>query len=229
MNFFDTLADSVTEERNYLLSSPLIDAALRGDITRAQYVAFLREAYFHVKQTVPLMMACGSRLTDEQEWLRAAIIHYIGDEYGHEQWILDDMRVCGADPLRVTSGRPSRATELMVSYAWDTIQRHNPVGFFGMVYVLEGTSVALATQAATRMQVALDLPEHAFRYLLSHGSIDQEHVKFLEDLVNRFDKPEDRDAIIHCARRFFYLYAQIFRTLPDQRAAMERADLRQVA
>jgi hypothetical protein len=79
------------------------------------------------------------------------------------------------------------------------------------------------------MQVALDMSEHAFRYLLSHGSIDQEHVKFLEDLVNRFDKPEDRDAIIHCARRFFYLYAQIFRTLPDQRAAMERADLRQVA
>lgn len=229
MNFFDTLADSVIEERSYLLSSPVIDAALRGDITRAQYVAFLKEAYFHVKQTVPLLMACGSRLTDEQDWLRAAIVHYINDEYGHEQWILDDIRACGADPQLVVSGGPSRATELMVSYAWDTIQRNNPVGFFGMVYVLEGTSVALATQAATRMQVALDLPEDAFHYLLSHGSIDQEHVRFLEDLVNRFDQPEERDAIIHCARRFFFLYAQIFRTLPDQRAAMERADLRQVA
>lgn len=229
MNFYDTLADSLADDRNYLLSSPIIDAALRGDVTRAQYVAFLKEAYFHVKQTVPLMMACGSRLDDGQEWLRAAIVHYIDDEYGHEQWILDDIRACGADPGRVTSGGPSQATELMVSYAWDTVQRTNPVGFFGMVYVLEGTSVALATQAATQLQESLALPAGAFRYLLSHGSIDQEHVKFLENLVNRFDRPEDRDTIVHCARRFYYLYAQVFRTLPDRQAAMGRPDLRQVA
>ena len=36
----------------------------------------------------------------------------------------------------------------MVAYAYDTVQRRNPVGFFGMVYVLEGTSVALALSAA---------------------------------------------------------------------------------
>ena len=229
MNFFETLADSLAEDRDYLFTSPIIDAALRGDVTRAQYVAFLKEAYFHVKHTVPLMMACGSRLGDEQEWLRAAIVHYIDDEYGHEQWILDDIRACGADPKRVTSGGPSPATELMVSYAWDTVRRSNPVGFFGMVYVLEGTSAALATQAANKMQEALALREDAFRYLLSHGSIDQEHVKFLTTLVNRFERPEDRDAIVHCARRFYYLYARIFRSLPDRQAALERADLRQVA
>lgn len=229
MNTFETLAVSLSEDRDYLLASPIIDAALRGDITRPQYLAFLKEAYFHVKQTVPLLMACGSRLSDEQEWLRAAIVHYIDDEYGHEQWILDDMRACGADPAQVTSGGPSRATELMVSYAWDTIQRNNPIGFFGMVYVLEGTSALLATRAATQMQVTLALPGTAFRYLLSHGSIDQEHVKFLEKLVNRFETPEDRDTLVHCARRFYYLYAQIFRTLPDPKAAMERQELRQVA
>jgi pyrroloquinoline quinone (PQQ) biosynthesis protein C len=229
MNFFDSLADTLAEERRYLFSSPIIDAALRGDITREQYVAFLKEAYFHVKQTVPLMMACGSRLRDDQEWLRAAIVHYIDDEYGHEQWILEDMRACGAEPAVLTSAGPSHATELMVSYAWDTVQRNNPVGFFGMVYVLEGTSVALATLAARQVQHALGLPDGAFRYLLSHGSIDQEHVKFLADIVNRFERPADRDAVVHCARTFFYLYAQIFRTMPDPQSATERTVRRHVA
>ena len=110
-----------------------------------------------------------------------------------------------------------------------TIQRHDPVGFFGMVYVLEGTSVALATQAANTLQRSLDLPKQAFSYLLSHGSIDQEHVQFLEGLMNRFDDPKDHVTITHCAKRFYYLYANLFRELPDRRSATLRDDLRQVA
>ena len=229
MNLFESLGDAVATERDYLYSSPIIADAMRGDITLAQYVAFLKEAYFHVRETVPLLMACGSRLSDDREWLRAAVAHYIDDEYGHEEWILNDIRACGADAERIRTGQPSRATELMVSYAWDTIQRRDPVGFFGMVYVLEGTSVTLATRAANTLQTSLDLPKQAFSYLLSHGSIDQEHVQFLEGLMNRFDDPQDRETITHCAKRFFHLYANLFRELPDRHAATLRDDLRQVA
>jgi pyrroloquinoline quinone (PQQ) biosynthesis protein C len=229
MSFFATLQASTAVERDYLYSAPIIVDALRGDITRAQYVAFLKEAYFHVKQTVPLLMACGSRLPDDKEWLRGAVAHYIDDEYGHEKWILNDIRACGGDPDLIRNDEPSLATELMVSYAFDTINRRNPVGFFGMVFVLEGTSVALATQAANTLQQKLELPEEAFSYLLSHGSIDQGHVKFLESLVDRFDNASDQAEVIHCARRFFYLYAQIFRSLPDRKQASVRPDLRAVA
>ncbi len=229
MKLFESLGDAVATERDYLFSSPVIVDALRGEITLPQYVAFLKEAYFHVKETVPLLMACGSRLSDDQEWLRKAVAHYIDDEYGHEKWILNDIRACGADAERIRNGEPSRATELMVSYAWDTIQRRDPVGFFGMVYVLEGTSVALATRAANTLQTSLGLPEEAFSYLLSHGSIDMEHVQFLEGLMNRFEDPKDHATITHCARRFFFLYANIFRELPDRHAATRREDLRLVA
>ncbi|MDH4109738.1 MAG: iron-containing redox enzyme family protein [Gammaproteobacteria bacterium] len=223
MSFFEDLELATADERHYLLSAPIIQDALDGRITRPQYAAFLTEAYFHVKQTVPLLMACGARLGDDREWLRQAVAQYIADEYGHEQWILSDIAHCGCDPDRARKGTPSAATELMVSYAFDTIQRVNPAGFFGMVYVLEGTSVALATQAANRIRIALDLPDEAFSYLLSHGDIDQEHIRFLEKLLERLG-PADRGIVLHCARRFFYLYAQIFRTLPQA-----STELRQVA
>lgn len=229
MTFFEALATATADERARLYEAPIIVDALAGRITRPQYVAFLKEAYFHVSQTVPLLMACGARLPSEYEWLRGAVAHYIDDEYGHEQWVLNDIRAAGGDADAIRDGTPSLATELMVSYAWDTIQRRNPVGFFGMVYVLEGTSVALATQAAETLQQTLELPAKAFSYLLSHGSIDQEHVKFLEDLVNRFDSDADRACIVHCAQRFFHLYGEIFRTLPDRDAALARPDLRLVA
>ena len=101
----------------------------------------------------------------------------------------------------------------MVAYAYDTIARGNPVGFLGMVYVLEGTSISLATHAAGVLQKALGLPGKAFVYLNSHGSLDLQHVDFFAGVVNRLEDEQDRQAVIHGARMFFRLYGDIFRSL----------------
>jgi hypothetical protein len=45
----------------------------------------------------------------------------------------------------------------MIAYACDVATRRNPVGFFGMVFVLEGTSVSLASRAADRIQAGLQI------------------------------------------------------------------------
>jgi pyrroloquinoline quinone (PQQ) biosynthesis protein C len=179
---------------------------------------FLVEAYHHVKHTVPLLMACGSRLPARLEWLRAAVADYIAEEHGHEQWILNDLEACGFDRSRAERRGPSLATELMVSYAYDTVQRGNPAALFGMVFVLEGTSVAIATQAAEIIMRELHLPRRAFTYLLSHGSLDQTHIAGLEALVNRFDDERDRAAVEHCARVMYRLYGDVFRSLPSVRS-----------
>jgi heme oxygenase len=101
----------------------------------------------------------------------------------------------------------------MVAYAYDQVQRRNPVGFFGMVFVLEGTSVALALNAADRIQAALGLPDQAFSYLRSHGTLDQAHTRHLASLLERL-APEDQTEVLHAARVFFKLYGDIFRSLP---------------
>jgi hypothetical protein len=102
----------------------------------------------------------------------------------------------------------------MVAYAYDTIQRGNPIGFFGMVHVLEGTSVKVADRAADAIRAALALPKNAFSYLYSHGALDIEHCDFFESLMERISDPADQAQIIHSAKMFYRLYADIFRTLP---------------
>jgi len=102
----------------------------------------------------------------------------------------------------------------MVSYAYDTVQRRNPVGFFGMVLVLEGTSAAIATRAAEIIAARLDLPRRAFKYLLSHGTIDQQHVGHFDGLIDRLEDAADRAAVLHAARMFYRLYGDVFRALP---------------
>lgn len=227
MNFYDTLVIKTAQDREVLLSSPIIVDCLEGRVGLASYVAFLTEAYHHVRHTVPLLMACGARLPDRLDWLRSAIVEYIDEEHGHERWILNDIAACGADAAAAAARRPALPTELMVSYAYDTIARGNPVGFFGMVFVLEGTSVAIATQAATIIRNQLDLPAAAFSYLRSHGSVDQKHIGDYQRIVNRLDDESDRNAVLHAARVFFRLYGDVFRQLP--RALPDRIHVREVA
>lgn len=213
MPFYDRLIAATATERAGLQAVPIIRRALAGDVSRDEYLAFLGQAYHHVKHTVPLLMACGARLPERLGWLREAVARYIEEEIGHEEWILDDIAAAGGDPDAVRKGRPLPATELMVAYAYHTIDRGNPAGFFGMVHVLEGTSVALAHQAAGAIQQRLQLPADAFRYLTSHGSVDQDHIRFLEDLLNRLDDTEAQAAVTHSAGMFFGLYGDIFRSI----------------
>ena len=163
----------------------------------------------------PLLMAVGSRLPAEKEWLRNAVAEYIEEELGHQEWILNDIAACGVDKEAVRNGKPTVETELMVAYAYDMVQRVNPVGFFGMVHVLEGTSVTTADQAADGVQQALGLPNKAFSYLRSHGALDQEHIKFFEGLMNQIDNEQEQDLIVHAANVFYKLYGDIFRGLTD--------------
>lgn len=214
MNFYDELCKTTEPERQQLLTIPVIQAGVTGQISHDTYVAFLTQAYHHVKHTVPLLMACGARLPDTHEWLREAIGEYIEEEMGHQEWILNDIAACGADADQVRNGEPGLHTEIMVAYAWDTIQRRNPVGFFGMVHVLEGISVQLATRAAGAIEKTLGLPKKAFTYLNSHGSLDISHVEFFKTLMNRLDKESDKQAVIHCAKAVYMLYGNIFRSLP---------------
>jgi len=223
VNFFEQLQAATEAQRQELFSIPIIQDALQGKVITSQYIAFLGQAYHHVKHTVPLLMACGSRLGERHEWLREAIAEYIEEEVGHQEWVLSDIRACGGDAEAVRRARPHPATELMVAYAYHQIDRGNPVAFFGMVHVLEGTSTALATHAADTMRSALSLPPEAFSYLSSHGSLDLDHVKFFEQLVNRLEDEADRQAVIHMARMMYGLYGKVFRSLPRGEQLFEGA------
>jgi pyrroloquinoline quinone (PQQ) biosynthesis protein C len=213
MPFFDELQARTAGERGALLSVPAIVDCLAGRVTRTRYVAFLRQAYHHVKHTVPLLMACGSRLGAERAALQAAVAQYIAEEAGHDEWILEDLRACGDDAHAARRTPPAPETELLVAYVYDYIARVNPAGMLGMVHVLEGTSSALATRAAHSIARALGLPPQAFTYLSSHGSLDQEHVRFFAQTVNALPA-RDQEHVVHVAARVYRLYGDIFRALP---------------
>lgn len=218
MSFYDQLREATAADRAGLLAAPAIAAGLAGRVTRNMYLAFLEQAYHHVKHATPLFMALGARLPDRLAWLRWPVAEYIEEKIGREEWILNDIAAVGGDSAAVYDGVPGLATEVMVAYAYDLVNRRDAVGLLGMEYVLEGTGVALALHAADHIQRALALPDTAFSYLRSHDAPDPSHNRQLADLMNRLDA-DDQRAMLRAARVFFKLYGDVFRALPVEREA----------
>ncbi|GAA4332217.1 iron-containing redox enzyme family protein [Variovorax defluvii] len=223
MSFYARLLEQSADARAGLLGAPIIQGCLSGQVSLPSYLAFLHEAYHHVRHTVPLLRACRAALPARNAWLQGPLDEYIEEEQGHDQWILDDIRAAGGDAGATRDGTPGHATEVMVAYAYDTVARRNPLGFFGMVHVLEGTSVSLALLAADRIQQSLQLPDAAFSYLRSHGTLDREHTAHFALLMDRIEAPEDQADIVHAARAFYRLYGDVFRSLPLPQVAADTA------
>ncbi|HFQ5585531.1 TPA: TenA family transcriptional regulator [Vibrio vulnificus] len=217
--FFDQLKQHTLAAQQEMLQAPVIGQVMSGAISKSLYIAFLTQAYHHVKHTVPLLMACGGRLSGQYEWVREALAEYIDEENGHQEWILNDIRACGGNAIAVKNnlgeGKAGRAIELMVAYLYHHIDRHNPLALFGMVWVLEGTSVGIGGQMAQQIQRTLQLPSEAMSYLTSHSVLDQSHLQFFERLMNQITDPNDQQVIIDSANMVFSLYGEMLRSLGE--------------
>jgi len=214
MAFFDRLQQETSQARAHVSAAPVVKAIGEGCFSLESYTWFLTQAFHHVKHTVPLMMACGAKLPSRMEFVRKALVEYIDEEYGHDEWILNDLDACNADKEAIRTGKPDVSIELMVAYLYDQINRGNPAAFFGMVQVLEGTSVELATPLAEQIQKLLGLPNQAFSYLYSHGALDQDHFEFFRNLMDGITDPADQQAIIDSARVVYRLYGDMLHSIP---------------
>lgn len=209
---YDRLMAETAEARAQFLAIPLIRRGLDGDVAPALYFDFLNQAYHHVRHTCPLLSFAAAK-TDDPDY-RDALYTYIGVEQGHEDWILEDIAAIGGDALRATLAPPRPPCGAMIGYAYYAIEWISPYALMGMVHVLEGMSMLLATRAAKAMSRSFGRPAgEGFRYLTSHGAFDVEHSAFFRDVINRIEAPWAGEAIIHCAKMMYWLYGNIFRDL----------------
>lgn len=211
MTFFDDLIAQTRQERDAFIATPVIQRALREGVDRAMYLDFLAQAYHHVRHTCRLLSCAIARSGDGDQTYIDALMEYIEEEKGHDEWILNDIRDLGGDAEAVRRGRGDLPCRLMVAYAYYAIDHISPYAMLGMVHVLEGMSAALALTAASTLKTSLGIEgDVGFSYLSSHGSLDQEHVAFFQELANGIDDRAAQAAIIDTAKVMYRLYGDIF-------------------
>jgi len=217
MTFLSRLREATAPDRRALFAVPQIVDGLSGRISRETYLAYLAQAYHHVRHTVSLLELARSRMDPARGAIRTALERYIEEERGHEEWILNDIAAAGGDAEQVRASAPNAATSAMLEFAYHAVGQGDPVGLFGMIFVLEDTSAAIASRGAAQVAAALGLGPECFSYLASHGDLDQQHMQFFANLVDGIDDPVAQQAIVEVARNIYRLFADLFRSIPHDR------------
>lgn len=214
-SFYEQLRADTAEAEEAFRTIPLIRTAISAGVDLPLYLSFLGSAYHHVRHTCPLMGLALSRCGADDVALREGLMDYIEEEKGHEAWILDDIEALGGDRARAAASLAPFAVRMMVAYANFAIERISPYALLGMVHVLEGMSVALARAAAEAIMRSIrpQVARGGFSYLISHGTLDVDHIEQFAALLDRVDTPERRAIVIQAARDFYQLYGDVFRSL----------------
>jgi pyrroloquinoline quinone (PQQ) biosynthesis protein C len=210
----DRLLAATHDERQTFLQIPLVRRALSEGASKQTYVAFLGQAFHHVKHTFPLLALAASLTMDAR--YRNALAEYMEEEFGHEEWILNDIRAMGGDAVTVRASKPRLPCRVLVGQAYYATQWESPYAMLGMVHVLEGLSVLLADKLATKLMCNFGAStEDGFSYLRSHGALDVEHTAMFAKLIDGFRDPKVVDLIIDHARIMYALYGAIFIDLDE--------------
>ncbi len=223
MTFFEKLQTETHKNRMALYQVPQLLDSLKGNITLETYIEYLTQAYHHVSHTVRFLMAMGYHLPSSKKEFHKTLAEYIKEEVGHEEWILNDISAAGGDADIARNSTPNLETQLLIAYNYDYIQRKNPMGFFGMVFMLESTSIELASKGANTLQKSLQLPKNAFTYLQSHGELDINHMHFFEKTINGVSDKDDQSSIIEVANNSFILFANMLKSLTHKNGVQDAA------
>lgn len=209
MSNYERLMAETRREREAFLAIPLVQHAVTAGASKEMYLSFLAEAYHHVKHTFPLLALTAS-LTKDAHY-RKVLADYMEEEFGHEDWILDDIRKMGGDAKAVAAAKPRLPCRVMVAHTYYSIQWESPYAMLGMVHVLEGLSVLLADKLANVLQSKLAAPSGGgFSYLRTHGSLDIEHTRMFASLIDSITDASTVDIVIEHTRLMYHLYGAIF-------------------
>lgn len=167
---------------------------------RDRYPAYLTVLHGAIRSTVPLMELAleRSRALAPGDPVAAGLADYlarhIGEERGHDRWLLEDLTAIGHDtgPALHAMPRGSVANLVGAQYYW--IRHHHPVTLLGHIAVLEGypPSPALTEELRTRS----GYPREGFRTLHRHAALDVRHRDELLRTLDRLPLTADQSAAV---------------------------------
>lgn len=216
MTAYQTLIEETAGARQQFTELALIQEVLQHGASKALYLDFLGQAYHHVKNTAPLLGLAASRCAAADFLYQSALFEYLEEERGHELWILEDIQALGGDAETVSREKPRLPCKVMIGHAYYLVDRVSPYGLLGMVHVLEGMAVALASKAVSALRTSISSTAvDGFKYLTTHSDLDVHHTEFFENLINRIE-PAHLPLVIETATDFYKLYGDIFRDLESR-------------
>ena len=211
MSFFITLLEMTDASRRDLEALPKVHSLIHHGLPLAEYRALLHDIYHIVRHFCPVMERAEARCADFPE-VRGELVERIAEERGHEAWVLEDIEALGGDVDAAREGPPSAPVQAMIAFNYLGAERGHPCSVLGMLYTLEVVSSVYGGRAADSIAQAIqrDVSGAGFKFLLSHASMDAEHMAKLNRLVKTIADPEAQSAIVNSTRVNFFQFGYMF-------------------
>ena len=218
MSFFITLVEDSDASRRAIESLPKVHSMIHKGLTLAEYRAFLRDLYHIVWHFCPIMAAAAARCDERLRDVRYELYERIGEEKGHEGWVLEDIAAVGGEAQGAQRAAPSAPVQAMIGFNYYAAERVHPCSVLGMLYVLEVVASVYGGKAADSIARAIgreatagrETPGAGFRFLSSHATLDADHMAKLNVLLKTVDDPAAQAAIIDSTRVNFHQFGQLF-------------------
>lgn len=164
------------------------------------YPVYLTIMHAVVRSAVPLMEAALSeaRALGDGDPLCVALSdyfrHHIGEESGHDVWLLEDLAATGHDPSEAISQIPPRPVAAMVGAQYYWIRHFHPVSLLGHIAAIEAYHPPAGF--ARRLADQTGYPMKAFRAISRHEVLDVHHRRDLIALIDRLPLEPRHEKII---------------------------------
>lgn len=188
---------------------------------RDRYPEYLRTMHGVIRASVPLMELAARRCAARPDDPVSAPLHgylrrHVGEEQGHDDWLLDDLAALGETVDPAAPPPPVVARLVGAQYYW--VAHHDPVALLGYIAVLEGNAPHVGL--APRLVSSAGLPEAAVRTVRDHAALDTTHVEAVFDLIDSLPlRPDQVTAIavsgLCTAEGLIRLFAHIASTGED--------------
>lgn len=211
-SFFISLIEMTDASRRELEALPKVHAMIHHGLTLAEYRAFLHDLYHIVWHFCPIMAAAASRCGDEFRNVRYELYDRIGEEKGHETWVLEDIEAMGGDVRGAGAEAPSAPVQAMIGFNYHAAERVHPCSVLGMLYTLEVISSVYGGRVSDSIARAIGRSVEAggFKFLSSHATMDMDHMAKLNRLVNTIADVGAQQAIVNSTRVNFYQFGLLF-------------------
>jgi thiaminase len=143
------------------------------------------------------------------EGLLKFVYRHAAEELGHEKMVIHDLKSVGLFDEADLSQPPLPATEALIGYLYYVSLRYGAVARLGYSFWAEGVYGHIGPALAKMMQ-DLQLTSKNVTFFGSHAQADVEHIRQVEDAIERFAvSQEDRALVTKVARTTLSLTGQL--------------------
>ena len=207
--FMDLVSVTDTARREFESGSRVLDIVANG-LPLPRYRTMLLELYHLVYHFNPACAAAASRMTDKHKHVRYFLYDHMNGEKGHEEWVLNDLKVVGVSESEAFRYTPTPEMLGLNGYNYWSADRRHPCSILGMLYTLEVVASVYGGQMTSAIAESLFLEaDRGISFISSHATLDAEHMADLRLVLNGIDDEDAKLAIAESTTFNFHQFGKV--------------------